>query len=218
MGAVEHSACVLDPEVSDSHREAPDRIARGENQSTEFKEAFPESAVDLAKEIAAFATSNEGWIYLGVRDDGAIAGLTEPKGLTESEQRDAVQKRIQGVAEIVTPRVRVSVDFLESMGGKTCEIYVPKGTEPVYYVNNIPYLRDLSVSRRASPEEVKELHFRYFLARGMPAGTERQEAYLALLNQLSDLRLILSDVKERIGEDLRQWRYDLQATAQVLRQ
>ncbi len=48
--------------------------SRGEGQNLEFKREFPKQATDLAKEIAAFATSNQGTILLGVSDSGDLVG------------------------------------------------------------------------------------------------------------------------------------------------
>ena len=46
--------------------------AMGESQNLEFKEEMPNQISDLAKEIAAFATSNTGTILLGVEDNGTV--------------------------------------------------------------------------------------------------------------------------------------------------
>lgn len=192
------------------------RIDQGEGQDTEFKEDFPDTARDLAKEMAAFATSNEGHIILGVDDDGNIVGLARSEGLTDAAWRDEVQQRIQGIAGMVSPRIRVGVKFIDVKGKTACDVFVPKGDEPSYYVGGVPYLRDVTVSRRAEPEEVKEFHRKHFVtALAAPVSGPRELA--ELLNQLADLDLILSDTEKRYGDDLEQWRYDLEATAEILR-
>ena len=55
----------------------PELAAAGEQQDVEFKERFPDNVRDLAKEIAAFATSNDGTIILGVSDGGDIQGYVD---------------------------------------------------------------------------------------------------------------------------------------------
>lgn len=187
------------------------RIKSGESQSTEFKREFPDSARDLGEVIAGFATSYEGYIYLGVTNDGSIVGLPRDNGPTEVQWKDEIQKRILGVARGIEPRIRVEVSFHEIEGKVVCEIFVPKGMEPIYYVGGIPYLRDLNETRKATPQEVKDLHRQYFQAAAPGAGLSE------LLVQLADLDIILSDTEKRIGDDLKQWRYDLQATAQAIR-
>lgn len=64
------------PEWADQKLSAdlPVLRARGENQDLEYMQAFPENVRELGKEIAAFATSNQGTIVLGVSDREQIAG------------------------------------------------------------------------------------------------------------------------------------------------
>lgn len=51
-------------------RDLPRIRAKGESQEVEFKREFPQQVSDLAKEVAAFATSNTGTIFLGIDDNG----------------------------------------------------------------------------------------------------------------------------------------------------
>ncbi len=166
--------------------------------------------------MAAFATSNEGHILLGINDRGRVVGLARSFGSSEAEWRDSIQRRIQGIADIVDPKIRVDVAFVTLPEETICDVFVPKGAEPVYTVRNVPYLRDLSTTQRATPEDVKELHRRYFQASPTPPNPNN-EKLLELANQLADLSLILSDVQDLHGDDFKQWRYDLESTGQVLR-
>ena len=50
-------------------------IERGEDQDLEFMEDYPNSEHELKKEIAAFATSNAGSIYIGIDNDRNIRGM-----------------------------------------------------------------------------------------------------------------------------------------------
>jgi len=56
-------------------RDLPIMRARGEGQELEYMETFPGNTRELAKEIAAFATSNAGTILIGVSDSGELVGL-----------------------------------------------------------------------------------------------------------------------------------------------
>ena len=58
-------------------------IPEGEGQTIEFKENFPDQAHEIAKEMAAFGTSNPGIIFLGVADNGDVVGFS-PVRLTMS--------------------------------------------------------------------------------------------------------------------------------------
>jgi hypothetical protein len=132
-------------------------LKTGESQEIEFVADFTESARDVAKEIAAFATSNSGRIYLGVNDYGELVGVSGVKNLEDIAGKDECQKRAQGISRIVKPAIRVKVAFLKRRDKIIVRISVPKGSEPVYYCHGVPYLRDLTSSRPATPSEVKEL-------------------------------------------------------------
>ena len=130
-------------------------LSQNEGQEVEFMESFPVQAHDLAKEIAAFSTSNEGDIFLGVDDDGKVVGFP---GVGDVKGRDKLISRIAGIASgSVKPAVRVKVFFYERGGEEVVKIHVPKGSEPVYYSNERPYVRSLDQSRPATPDEVKRL-------------------------------------------------------------
>lgn len=141
-------------EITPNEMSLDEAIQQGECQCIEFMESYPLQARELAKEIAAFATSNPGNIFLGIRDDGVVIGLTSVDNLLD---RDALLQRIEGSTRgTVKPAITVKVDFLNAEEGKSvCRIAVPKGTEPVYYVNNVPYVRHLTESRPAEPHEVE---------------------------------------------------------------
>lgn len=49
-------------------------LTRGEDSRHQFKRDAT-NADSLAAELAAFANSGGGWLFLGVNDDGSIAGL-----------------------------------------------------------------------------------------------------------------------------------------------
>ncbi len=57
----------VDPAAS---RQLVIMCAQGEGQTIEFMQSFPEQAHELAREIAAFATSNAGAILIGVDNKG----------------------------------------------------------------------------------------------------------------------------------------------------
>src|SRR2546425_5873679 len=106
-------------------------IATGETQNVEFKRDFPQSAKDLGDEIASFASSNQGAIYLGVENSGQVNGVSGISNLNDLKGKDEYQKRIQGVtSQIVDPPVRVHVDFIEYEGKIVVRIFVPQGSDP----------------------------------------------------------------------------------------
>jgi hypothetical protein len=95
---------------------------------------------------------------------------------------------------------------------------VPKGVEPIYSSNDIPFIRNLASSDHATPEQVKELHKRYFEGQmGLPSDDETQNFLMQVLAQLSDFQIIWFDHQRRqANPDLEQMRYDSGATGDML--
>ena len=50
-----------------------------ESETVEFKQQFPEKAIEVAKELITFANAEGGRIYFGVDDDGFIVGVEKPR-------------------------------------------------------------------------------------------------------------------------------------------
>ena len=133
----------------------PQLRAKGETQEMEFKREFPKQGTDLAKEIAAFATSNTGTIIIGVEDSGDLAGI---EGMNDVQERDKLMQRLEGICSgsvkpAITPVARWAVESEATVLAVT----VPKGSEPIYYSQGKPYLRHLTTSRPAEPHEVVEI-------------------------------------------------------------
>jgi ATP-dependent DNA helicase RecG len=126
----------------------------GEGQRVEFKREYPKNVQDLAKEIAAFASSNSGRIIIGIADDGELVGFKKLKTLKE---RDDTCRRIEGLCtNNVKPAITPTIKFAKEDGKVVLVIEVPKGQQPIYYSGNKPYIRHLSQSRPAEPHEVIE--------------------------------------------------------------
>lgn len=134
-------------------------LVNGEGQEIEFMREYPGNVNEFAKEIAAFASSNPGTIYLGVADDGMAVGLDNVQSVKE---QDTLRTRVEGVcSNAVVPSIVASVEFA-TVGDKTIAVVgVPKGSQPVYYSNQKPYVRHGSSSRPAHPQEVIDLVQRY---------------------------------------------------------
>jgi hypothetical protein len=193
-------------------------LKQGESQSLEFKERFPDQARDLAEVVASFATSNPGRIYLGVSKKGDIVGIKEVASLMDAPAKDEYQRRIEGTTGKINPRVRVKVTFMEKDSKIVVKVDVPKGIEPIYYVGNRPYLRDLTSSRPATPDEVKELHSRS-LAIAKPAKKPDEiGSYIGtLLSLASDIELTLTTYKDYlINPDLIQMLSEIHMYAELV--
>ena len=133
----------------------------GEGQDIEFKAELTDKGDThrIKQEIAAFSTSNDGNIYLGIRDDGTVCGLP---GIDSSKAKDELRRRITGIAGSVTPSARVKVDFMPWEGLIVARIFVQKGSAPFYRSDYVPYLRDGESSRPAKDDELDDLYRKRF--------------------------------------------------------
>lgn len=179
FGVMRHASYLRDISTNTSfpinkmHNESPKRnsdplrdqlekdLVDDESQNVEWKREFPPNAKELADNMASFATSNNGRIYIGIDRKGNLSP-TDP--LTDAT-KDDVRMRVTGNAKSVWPSVSHLTSIIEKNGRNIIRIDVPKGPEPIYYSKNVPYIRDNSQSRPATSDEVKELMQKYFRQR-----------------------------------------------------
>jgi predicted HTH transcriptional regulator len=136
-------------------REMPTLRSRGEDQNLEYMLKYPDQAQDLGKEIAAFASSGGGCILLGVGNKGELIGLEQ---MDSAGERDALVRRIEGLTHgLIKPGVTPFIAFALELGKIILCITVPPSEGVVYYCKNTPYIRHLTESRPAEPEEVKRI-------------------------------------------------------------
>ena len=192
-------------------RELERDLQKNEGQGLEFIEKFPDDTIDLAKEIASFATVNAGTIYIGVDNDGNVVGVPSIASLADIKCKDELLNRIQGISQSIDPPVRVKVSFIERGGRIVVRIDVPKGAEPVYYVTGRPYVRDVTASRLARPNEVKEFYLGYFQRTPPVKRVDEIQSYIsALLSLTSDIELTLISYEDSlINPDRDQMLYDI---------
>ena len=140
-------------------------LGEGEGWHLEFMQCMPQQVRDLGIEIAALSSqTGGGTIFIGVRDDGEVMGVGEAETL---KQRDHWRHRIAQIAtKVVQPPNPVTVYFNERDGLHVIKVWVPEGSAPIYYVDHVPYVRNLDESRKATPEEVTEYFSRRSSARG----------------------------------------------------
>ena len=132
-------------------------ISPDESEWVEQKAAAEEPR-KIAREIAAFATSDGGLVLVGVGDDGTVSGCADDLARFEG----IASKGVAPAAPTLATRVQVGDVSIVA-------IRVYRGDAPVYYVDNRPYIRDGSTSRPASPEEVRQL----VVARNASSGSSR---------------------------------------------
>ena len=201
----------------DLARALPSLCARGESQEIEFMVSFPQQARELGKEIAAFASSNPGTILIGVSNDGVAVGI--PQG-DRADDRDSLICRIQGICgAVIKPPILPTVQWAITDGKVVLVLHVPKGNQPVYYVDRIPYIRNLTESRPAEPDEVVNLVHQWDQTRNeaeQDGGPSR--FYTILVSRLDDIVILGEEAPQRAFNPwLHYWRDKFKEFASDLR-
>lgn len=141
-----------------------------ENQEIEFVEDFPKNGHDLTKDIAAFLTSNTARIYLGIGNDKTPIGLSTDNNIVDAMKKDIILDRLGNlVAKNIRPSIRladIKTNFIDYNGKVILRIDVPKGIEPIYLSSNVAYVRNLTKSDQATPDQIKAFHLEYFMKQG----------------------------------------------------
>ncbi|MDR1099853.1 MAG: putative DNA binding domain-containing protein [Treponema sp.] len=96
-----------------------------EGLTVEFKREYTE---EIKKTIAAFANTGGGTLYVGITDDGAVAGVNAPD--------ETILKLSNSVRDSIRPDVTLFVDYKTEMmeGASVIVVRVQKGTACPYYL------------------------------------------------------------------------------------
>jgi hypothetical protein len=135
-----------------------DALKRGEGPSVEFKRSVsfevPNSVYQLLQTVAAFANTGDGSVFVGVEDDGKVKGVP----LEHQKARDSLSHRLyHAIRERIKPTPSVRIDFIEAAGQTVCRIFVPRGDDPLYFLDGVIYVRHGSADVKAQPELVRRL-------------------------------------------------------------
>lgn len=98
-----------------------------EGPTIEFKRMWVEGARRTA---VAFANTDGGTIYLGVDDDGTVAGLDDP----DQSMRQATQSIANGIRPDLMGFVSVDAERMD--GGQVVAVHVQRGTNRPYYLTD----------------------------------------------------------------------------------
>jgi hypothetical protein len=205
--------------------ELPVLRAQGEGPTLEYMAEFPSNATELAKEIAAFGSSDGGTILLGVSDAGELQGLEQ---LDQAASRDALIRRLEGVCHgQIKPSITPAAVFAVEEDRVVLVIRVPRGEQPVYYCHGKPYVRHLRQSRPAEPHEVIERVAHYLTLRSAvavaaapeDAPAQRRSQFLSsLATALRDLLLWADEAEaRRVNPGLRDLMFQFGFAADELR-
>lgn len=96
-----------------------------ESETVELKSVVVD---DIKKEIIAFANSDGGTLYIGVRDDGEVIGLDDSDG--------AALQVSNMVRDSIKPDITMFLHYktIEEDGKRIIEIHVQRGTDRPYYL------------------------------------------------------------------------------------
>lgn len=125
-----------------------------ENQNIEFKQEY---VPDIRKEVMGFANAEGGTIYVGIRKDGAVLGISDP----DSVMLRIVNSLKDSLAPDIMPFVRVSTVEMEKK--QVIEIDVTTGTNRPYYIREKGlkpggvYVRKGSSAQPMTEEGIREM-------------------------------------------------------------
>lgn len=165
-------------------------LAQGENSGVEFKrdDAHPDN---LAKEIAALANLEGGYVVLGVEDDGTVSGLTR-------EMKEAEEGVINICSHNLQPSLIPYIEFISWPDEKkVAVITIPADSPDKPYKARrggywVTYVRVGSRSREASREEEQRLYqaagvMRYDI-KPVPGSSLKDFDLRRLSNYFADIR------------------------------
>lgn len=125
-----------------------------ENQNVEFKQEY---VPDIRKEVMGFANADGGTVYVGVRKDGTVLGVSDP----DYVMQQIINSLKDALAPDVMPFVRVNTEEIE--GKRIIEINVTTGTNRPYYLREKGlkpsgvYVRKGSSTQPMTEEGIREM-------------------------------------------------------------
>jgi len=130
--------------------EIQERILKGENLHTEFKESLPDNET-LAKSIVCFANTDGGQLIIGTSNSGDIVGV---------EDLDEAVRKIDDVAfNRCEPPISILPETVDMDGEIVLIINIPKGEQRPYRTKSGKYyIRSGNRCRQASWQEVRRLY------------------------------------------------------------
>lgn len=130
--------------------EIQERILKGENLHTEFKESLPDNET-LAKSIVCFANTDGGQLIIGISNSGDIVGV---------EDLDEAVRKIDDVAfNRCEPPISILPETVDMDGEIVLIINIPKGGQRPYRTKSGKYyIRSGNRCRQASWQEVRRLY------------------------------------------------------------
>ena len=125
------------------------RIAQGENSTTEFKERCDQEAIETA---AAFANTSGGIILIGVSDNREITGFT----IGKETLRDVANR----ISQAIDPRVVMELESANIEGKSVLLVQITESQIKPVSVKGTCYKRVGNSNRVMSPQEIAQMHLK----------------------------------------------------------
>jgi ATP-dependent DNA helicase RecG len=123
-------------------------LSLGEDSSRQFKEKI-EKADKLAEEMCAMSNSRGGVIYIGVKDDNSIAGITQQEIVQYNQLISNASN--ENIKPAIYPRTKIA----ELDGKLVLLINVSEGPSKPYCTSaGVYWVKSGSDKRKASPQEL----------------------------------------------------------------
>jgi hypothetical protein len=136
----------------------------GEGPEIEFKRNISfestNSTEQILQSVAAFANTGDGTIFIGIDDNGRITGI-EVNGV---KHKDRYSERLhQLVRTRIMPPPSIQVAFVSLRDFTILVLFVPRGEEPLYFMDGVVYVREGSSDLTARHDIVKRILTEYRL-------------------------------------------------------
>jgi ATP-dependent DNA helicase RecG len=117
-------------------------LSVGETVAVEFKRCGGKAEADACETVCSFLNRFGGDIYLGVEDDGTVAGVPEKSA------SDIIKNFISMVSnpDAINPTVYLAPEIIEHEGKKIVRVHVPPSSE-VHSLARLPTLRKVNIDR-----------------------------------------------------------------------
>lgn len=102
-------------------------ISQGESSTLEFKSTI-DSALRIAKTLAAFANTRGGILLIGVADNGTIRGIA-----SELEEMEKIE---QAALYICEPPISISYESIQAAGKQVLMIHIAESKQKPHYVKD----------------------------------------------------------------------------------
>lgn len=167
-------------------------IQEGEGPHLDFKEAIPR---DLGKVIASFASCGGGLILIGIDKNRNSIGV-------DAEKLDGLWQHVDEAIQKVHPTCLCDyrTEIFEERSIMT--IKVKAGNHSLYYYNAIPYIREGTSSRPATPEEVENIVLDFYFSQGLRS----------VLNELKAIKQIIDGKMFVLELPTESWKQLIQRT------